>query len=53
MKNDKTEQRGKSETAGAQQEVKVVAEMPGDSEMREQLDEMQANDGFPGSCGGL
>jgi hypothetical protein len=34
-------------------QVKVVAEMPGDSEMRDQLQEAKENDGYPGSCGGL
>ncbi|WP_193394434.1 hypothetical protein [Paenibacillus sp. A3] len=31
--------------------VKLVAEMPGDEEMREHLEEMKRNDGYPGSCG--
>ncbi|CAH0118971.1 MULTISPECIES: hypothetical protein [unclassified Paenibacillus] len=33
------------------QKVKVVAEMPEDEEMREQLEEFKKNDGYPGSCG--
>jgi len=32
-------------------EVKLVAEMPGDREMQEHLQEMKENDGYPGSCG--
>jgi len=31
--------------------VKIVAEMPDDDEIRENLPERQANDGYPGSCG--
>jgi hypothetical protein len=31
--------------------VKLVADIPGDEEMREHLDEMKANDGYEGSCG--
>ncbi|EPD92728.1 MULTISPECIES: hypothetical protein [unclassified Paenibacillus] len=31
--------------------VKLTADLPGDPEMREHLDEMRANDGYPGSCG--
>ncbi|XEC92884.1 hypothetical protein AB6A23_15980 [Paenibacillus tarimensis] len=31
--------------------VQVTADRPGDEEMREQLDEMIQQDGFPGSCG--
>lgn len=34
-------------------EVKIVAEMPEDQEIREHLKEMQENDGYKGSCGGL
>jgi hypothetical protein len=30
--------------------AKMVADLPGDDEMREHLDEMMQNDGFPGSC---
>jgi len=33
------------------QPVKIVAEMPEDSEMRDNLQEMKENDGHPGSCG--
>jgi hypothetical protein len=33
------------------QQVKVVAEMPDDEEMREHLQEMKEHDGYPGSCG--
>lgn len=32
---------------------KIVAEMPGDEEMRQNLKELQEHDGFPGTCGGL
>lgn len=31
--------------------VKVVAEMPDDKEMRDSLQEIKANDGYPDSCG--
>ncbi len=31
--------------------VKLVAELPGDEEMREHLEKMKRNDGYPGSCG--
>lgn len=34
-----------------EQTVKIVAEMPGDDEMRNNLEEWQKNDGYPGSCG--
>lgn len=34
-----------------EQTVKVVAEMPGDDEMRSSLQERKENDGYPGSCG--
>lgn len=34
-----------------EQEVKVVAEMPNDDEMREGLEEQKKNDGYPDSCG--
>jgi hypothetical protein len=30
--------------------AKLVADIPGDEEMREHLDEMKENDGFEGSC---
>ncbi|MDQ1913081.1 hypothetical protein RAC89_22055 [Paenibacillus sp. GD4] len=33
------------------QKVKLVAEMPGDAEMRKNMREQQQNDGYPGSCG--
>ncbi|WJH34153.1 hypothetical protein MJA45_16445 [Paenibacillus aurantius] len=32
-------------------EVKLVAEMPEDKEIQENLEEMKKNDGYPGSCG--
>ncbi|WP_166241304.1 hypothetical protein [Paenibacillus turpanensis] len=31
--------------------VQLAADLPQDEEMREHLDEMKANDGYPGSCG--
>jgi hypothetical protein len=30
--------------------VKLVADIPGDDILREHLDEMIQNDGYPGSC---
>jgi hypothetical protein len=33
------------------QQVKIVAEMPGDREMQDELQELKENDGYPGSCG--
>lgn len=33
------------------QAVKVVAEMPNDDEMRDELQQMKENDGYAGSCG--
>lgn len=42
-----------NETTGRRTEVKIVAEMPEDQEVREHLKEMQENDGYKGSCGGL
>ncbi|WP_426454464.1 hypothetical protein ACP26L_17605 [Paenibacillus sp. S-38] len=30
--------------------VKLTADLPGDEEMREHLEETIANDGYPGSC---
>jgi len=33
--------------------VKVVAEIPGDDRMREQMKERKKRDGHPDSCGGL
>lgn len=40
---------GKDKTAEPP-EVKVVAEMPHDAEIREQLEEMKENDGYPPTC---
>ncbi|GGG14006.1 hypothetical protein [Paenibacillus abyssi] len=34
----------------SQSRVKLVADMPGDEELRENLDEMIHSDGYPGSC---
>lgn len=31
--------------------AKIMADLPGDASMREQLQERKENDGFPGSCG--
>ncbi|WP_274651801.1 hypothetical protein [Paenibacillus humicola] len=31
--------------------AKVVAEMPQDDDMRSELEDMKAHDGYPGSCG--
>lgn len=42
-----------NETTGRRPEVKIVAEMPEDPEVRKHLKEMQENDGYKGSCGGL
>jgi len=39
------------EPAASRQSAKIVAEMPDDAQMREQLHERQLNDGYPGSCG--
>ncbi|MBB6678110.1 hypothetical protein H4Q31_12450 [Cohnella lubricantis] len=38
-------------TDEAKQTGKVVAEMPGDDEMRSRLEQQKKNDGYPGSCG--
>ncbi len=35
----------------AANQPKIVAEMPGDPEMRSRLKEQKKNDGSPGSCG--
>jgi hypothetical protein len=43
----------RNETTERVPEVKIVAEMPEDPEIREHLKEMQENDGYKGSCGGL
>lgn len=34
-----------------QSPVNLAADIPGDAMMREHLDEMIQNDGYPGSCG--
>lgn len=34
-----------------EQTVQLVAELPGDDEMRDNLEDMRKNDGYPGSCG--
>jgi hypothetical protein len=50
-----SENNGKNEQDNAipqtEQRVKIVAEMPEDKEMRDNLEELQENDGYPGSCG--
>lgn len=45
-------------SAGARQQdnapvqaVKIVADMPHDDEMRDELQQMRENDGYAGSCG--
>lgn len=43
-RNDETQESYPVET------VKVVAEMPGDKEMRDSLQEMKENDGYTDSC---
>lgn len=42
-----------SEITDAANQVKIVAEMSTDEEMREGLEEQKMNDGYPGSCGGV
>lgn len=34
-------------------DVKVVAEMPEDESIRQEMREMKEQDGYPGSCGGV
>jgi len=31
--------------------VRLAADLPGDGQMREELGDMQRNDGYPGACG--
>lgn len=45
-----TDHRPKGHVEFRQPQAKLVADMPGDEEMREHLDEMKESDGFPGSC---
>jgi hypothetical protein len=45
-----TENTKKGRVEFQQPPVKLVAEMPGDEEMRQDLDEMKMNDGYQGSC---
>lgn len=52
-RNQLMSQRTETKSTGRRPEVKIVAEMPEDSEIREHLKEMQENDGYNGSCGGL
>ncbi|TVX96821.1 hypothetical protein [Paenibacillus cremeus] len=46
-----TEQKSKGHVEFRQPAVKLVADIPGDAEMRENIDDMQISDGYPGSCG--
>jgi hypothetical protein len=45
-----TEKKTKGHVEFRQPRVKLVADIPGDAVMREHLDEMIQNDGYPGSC---
>jgi hypothetical protein len=45
-----TEDKPKGHVEFRQPPVKLIADIPGDDVMREHLDEMIQNDGFPGSC---
>ena len=46
-----TEQKRKGHVEFRQPPVKLAADLPGDEQMREELGDMQMNDGYPGSCG--
>lgn len=46
-----TDRQPKGHVEFRQPAAKLVADAPGDEQMRENLDEMRMNDGFPGSCG--
>lgn len=46
-----TEKRKKGQVEFKQPPAQLVADIPGDEEMRENLDEMKRNDGHPDSCG--
>lgn len=48
MTNEKFENHEDTEPT---QKVKIVAELPGDKEMQDKLQDMKENDGYPGSCG--
>lgn len=45
-----TDRKPKGHVEFHQPAVKLVADIPGDEEMREHLDEMMQTDGYPGSC---
>lgn len=45
-----TEHKNKGHVEFRQPAVKLVADLPGDEDMREHLDEMKRNDGNPGDC---
>lgn len=45
-----TERKLKGHVEFSQTQAKLVADLPGDDEMREHLDETKENDGFSGSC---
>ncbi|TVX97434.1 hypothetical protein [Paenibacillus cremeus] len=46
-----TEQKSKGHVEFRQPSVKLVADIRGDAQMRENIDDMQMSDGYPGSCG--
>lgn len=46
-----TEHKRKGRVEFRQPPVKLVADIAGDAEMRENLEDMQMNDGYQGSCG--
>jgi hypothetical protein len=45
-----TDDKPKGHVEFRQPPAKLVADIPGDDVMREHLDEMMKNDGYPGSC---
>jgi hypothetical protein len=45
-----TEHKNKGHVEFRQPAVQLAADLPGDEEMREHLDEMKQNDGYPGDC---
>lgn len=51
MHSNENKGKGKGHVEFRQSAVKLVADLPGDEEMREHLDEQIAKDGYPGSCG--
>ncbi|MFC6228876.1 hypothetical protein ACFQI7_13760 [Paenibacillus allorhizosphaerae] len=46
-----TKQKRKGHVEFRQPPVKLVADIPGDATMRENIEDMQMSDGYPGSCG--